>query len=192
MWKPSITSEEVLMHSAKGSHWRKHKYVKIENGRYVYKDSVTEHGGSSGTFELNRGGSSGKLDKMTPEQDRKDTLNRFVRIPSADNWAKKNAKERMHKQINREISIANSKNAGTYRGVGNNLEMKRAKEDIKAANKRNAGVYRGVGDNLYRRHQAEATTKAALSKTVNRHKSSISKGKDLYNKIRKKISGIKL
>lgn len=29
--------ECYLMHSAKGSHWKKHKYIDIINGRYIYR-----------------------------------------------------------------------------------------------------------------------------------------------------------
>lgn len=35
-----------ILHSAKGSTWKKHKYIKIENGRYVYPKKETE--GKSG------------------------------------------------------------------------------------------------------------------------------------------------
>lgn len=30
--------EYIIAHSAKGSTWKKHKYIEIRNGRYVYKD----------------------------------------------------------------------------------------------------------------------------------------------------------
>ena len=35
-WKPTTTPEDVLCHSAKGSHWKKHKYIRIEGERYIY------------------------------------------------------------------------------------------------------------------------------------------------------------
>lgn len=41
-WKPSTTSEDVIMHSAKGSHWGKHKYIAIKNGRYIYPGDKTD------------------------------------------------------------------------------------------------------------------------------------------------------
>ncbi len=36
MWKPTVSSDE-LWHSAKGSHWKDHKYIRIDNGHYVYE-----------------------------------------------------------------------------------------------------------------------------------------------------------
>ena len=41
MWKPSPTPDDVIMHSAKGSSWKKHKYIAIKNGRYIYPDTKT-------------------------------------------------------------------------------------------------------------------------------------------------------
>lgn len=40
MWKPSITSNEVLMHSQ--GPWNKHKYVKIVDGKYYYPNSYKD------------------------------------------------------------------------------------------------------------------------------------------------------
>ncbi|MBP5594393.1 MAG: hypothetical protein J6Y02_03350 [Pseudobutyrivibrio sp.] len=40
MWKPT-TSSDALYHSAKGTHWGKHKYIAIKNGRYIYPDTAT-------------------------------------------------------------------------------------------------------------------------------------------------------
>lgn len=39
MWKPTVTSDDVLMHSAKGTRWANHKYTDIINGRYIYPKS---------------------------------------------------------------------------------------------------------------------------------------------------------
>lgn len=39
VWKPSRTPEDVLMHSAKGSTWTKHKYIRKEGDRYIYKEN---------------------------------------------------------------------------------------------------------------------------------------------------------
>lgn len=36
MWKPSTTPNDVLMHSAKGSTWKKHKYLKKIGNTYIY------------------------------------------------------------------------------------------------------------------------------------------------------------
>ena len=36
MWKPSPTPDDVIMHSAKGSTWSKHKYISKKNGKYIY------------------------------------------------------------------------------------------------------------------------------------------------------------
>lgn len=40
MWSYVVinSGEEYLAHSAKGSTWEKHKYIKKENGRYYYAD----------------------------------------------------------------------------------------------------------------------------------------------------------
>lgn len=38
MWKPSVTPEQVIMHSAKGSEWDEHKYVEVVDGKYYYPD----------------------------------------------------------------------------------------------------------------------------------------------------------
>lgn len=35
-WRPSVTSEDVIMHSALGQRWKHHKYIAIKNGRYIY------------------------------------------------------------------------------------------------------------------------------------------------------------
>ncbi len=40
MWKPTVTSDDVLMHSAKGTRWANHKYTDIVNGRYIYPEST--------------------------------------------------------------------------------------------------------------------------------------------------------
>lgn len=39
MWKPTVSSDEIW-HSAKGSHWGKHKYIAIKNGRYIYPSDI--------------------------------------------------------------------------------------------------------------------------------------------------------
>lgn len=36
-WKPTSSSEDFLMHYAKGQRAKNHKYIKIDNGRYVYE-----------------------------------------------------------------------------------------------------------------------------------------------------------
>ena len=40
MWKPSTTPNDVLMHSAKGSTWKKHKYIRKEGNKYVYPSNA--------------------------------------------------------------------------------------------------------------------------------------------------------
>lgn len=42
LWQPSNTSEDVLMHYAKGSRAKKHKYIAIKNGRYIYPEDKTD------------------------------------------------------------------------------------------------------------------------------------------------------
>ena len=37
-WSPSVTPEDVLMHSTKGTSWKKHKYIRKEGDRYIYKE----------------------------------------------------------------------------------------------------------------------------------------------------------
>ena len=39
-WKPNISSDE-LWHSAKGTAWKKHKYIRKEGDRYIYKENET-------------------------------------------------------------------------------------------------------------------------------------------------------
>lgn len=39
LWKPSITPSDVIKHSAKGSEWEEHKYVKKEGDKYFYSES---------------------------------------------------------------------------------------------------------------------------------------------------------
>ena len=39
-WRPTVTSNDVIMHSAKGSHWKNHKYLKVVDGRYIYPESA--------------------------------------------------------------------------------------------------------------------------------------------------------
>ena len=41
MWKPSPTPDDVIMHSAKGSTWSKHKYISKKNGKYIYPGDLT-------------------------------------------------------------------------------------------------------------------------------------------------------
>lgn len=57
MWRPTIPSDEIwhsaLSHSAKGTHWKNHKYIRIENDRYIYDSN------------------KGKI-KSTPEQHQQD------------------------------------------------------------------------------------------------------------------------
>lgn len=37
---PENDYRDYLAHSAKGSHWKEHKYTRIENGNYIYSDST--------------------------------------------------------------------------------------------------------------------------------------------------------
>ena len=51
--------QNELQHSAKGSHWQKknHKYIAIENGRYIYPDVVGgagKHHKTKSTFTLSK------------------------------------------------------------------------------------------------------------------------------------------
>lgn len=39
-WKPTVTSNDVIMHSAKGSHWKNHKYIKVVGGKYIYPETM--------------------------------------------------------------------------------------------------------------------------------------------------------
>lgn len=41
-WKPSVTPEDVIAHSAKGTHWTKkdHKYIRKEGTRYIYENKI--------------------------------------------------------------------------------------------------------------------------------------------------------
>ncbi len=39
-WRPSTTSNDVIMHSAKGSHWKNHKYIKVVGGKYIYPETM--------------------------------------------------------------------------------------------------------------------------------------------------------
>lgn len=38
-----------LEHAAKGSTWQKHKYIRIENGRYIYPEDLKNNGTTNGT-----------------------------------------------------------------------------------------------------------------------------------------------
>lgn len=37
---PENDYRTYLQHSAKGSHWKNHKYVRVENGRYIYPEDL--------------------------------------------------------------------------------------------------------------------------------------------------------
>ncbi len=51
MWKPAVTSDDVLMHSR--GPWKKHKYIKVVNGEYVYPgDSVKSNMDTINTEKL--------------------------------------------------------------------------------------------------------------------------------------------
>lgn len=39
-WRPTVTSNDVIMHSAKGSHWKNHKYIKVVDGKYIYPETM--------------------------------------------------------------------------------------------------------------------------------------------------------
>lgn len=54
VWKPSRTPDDVLMHSAKGSTWSKHKYIRKEGNRYIYKEGTggKEKAGTIDDLEL--------------------------------------------------------------------------------------------------------------------------------------------
>lgn len=41
MWKPSTTPDDVLMHSAKGSTWKNHKYLKKIGNAYIYAKAAS-------------------------------------------------------------------------------------------------------------------------------------------------------
>ena len=43
MWKPSTTSEDVLMHSDKGTSWKNHKYIKKIGNVYIYAKTAAKH-----------------------------------------------------------------------------------------------------------------------------------------------------
>ena len=64
MWKPTIGSD-ALYHSAKGTHWGKHKYIAIKNGRYIYPtkqgSKINSHDGGGGTFGNDHEGKGGKI-----------------------------------------------------------------------------------------------------------------------------------
>ena len=42
MWKPSTTPHDVLMHSAKGSTWKNHKYLKKIGNAYIYAKAASK------------------------------------------------------------------------------------------------------------------------------------------------------
>ena len=42
MWKPSTTPNDVIMHSAKGSTWKKHKYLKKIGNTYIYAKAASK------------------------------------------------------------------------------------------------------------------------------------------------------
>lgn len=59
MWRyvPAGTNVDFLAHSAKGSTWSKHKYIKKVNGRYYYADEKENKGGkvNNGDFTSSDG-----------------------------------------------------------------------------------------------------------------------------------------
>lgn len=54
MWRYICFSsgDEYLAHSAKGSTWNNHKYIKKENGRYYYADEKGNKGGKVNTGDF--------------------------------------------------------------------------------------------------------------------------------------------
>lgn len=66
MWKPSITPDQVLQHSAKGSEWKEHMYVEEVDGKYYYPD------GYEGGRHLSslKGGSSSDSKKEDTKSDK--------------------------------------------------------------------------------------------------------------------------
>lgn len=44
----NLVSPDELRHSAKGSQWKNHKYVKKENGRYWYPDDIAKNNRKAG------------------------------------------------------------------------------------------------------------------------------------------------
>lgn len=82
-YKP--VSSKYLMHSAKGTTWQKHKYIKVEDGRYFYPsdgqsdkekpENIVESREPAGwdtklfsSFENNLKGTNGKLDPKAVQQ----------------------------------------------------------------------------------------------------------------------------
>ena len=43
IWNPSMTYADVLQHSAKGSTWKKHKYIKKIGNTYVYAKAAAKY-----------------------------------------------------------------------------------------------------------------------------------------------------
>lgn len=84
-----------IMHSAKGTTWKKHKYIRIENGRYVYD---TEKGNRSGTIrtgnKIIEGGKASKLSgrvaaNMANKEDEAKYIKTFTPVRSDNSTVKK-------------------------------------------------------------------------------------------------------
>lgn len=62
---------EELYHSAKGSHWKKHKYIAIKNGVYIYNNSKAALSNAKKSLDEN-------IDYYITGQSAKDEYNKFT------------------------------------------------------------------------------------------------------------------
>lgn len=146
----------VLMHSAKGSTWKKHKYIKIMNGLYFYPDDYI------GGRHLNSDKKSSK--KSNKKEDKKND-----KSSKSKNGSSKDGKDEKTKLSDKKIEkLANDVIYGKY-GVGQERMNKLGK-------KYDAVQYR-VNQKLLGKERAKAIyerSKAVKSSTSSSSKSTSS------------------
>lgn len=127
MWKPT-SNGDFLMHYARGQRARNHKYIEIKDGRYIYPNTKTSHGGRSGSSDWSSEiySAQSKNKKKTDDSKKKRTAAQQAQIDRINASGKKRTKyettkaetmARKHKARNSDFTKSAKKNAGVNRSA---------------------------------------------------------------------------
>lgn len=141
MWRPSITSDEVIIHSQ--GPWDKHKYVKIVDGKYYYPNSykdgrtisnLRENAAKTANREQEKGEKRTKQEQIKKEtkevKEEKKPEPKFIEEErkAKEEAEKKKAEEAAEKEKNKKSETDSDSKDKKKKGSGSSSKSKKDKD----------------------------------------------------------------
>ena len=152
MWKPTISSDEIW-HSAKGATWKKHKYIRKEGDRYIYKETVNSRKThKNNLMDRSPSGNAKTLKDLKEDEDREVERSSGKSLSAAIAERKHETETRIAsdaitKHANRVLELAKENrrtgsNKNEYKILSESMKLKNSKKKKKLEKALAAGASR--------------------------------------------------